>query len=180
MILDGIRDYIANSREMAGVTSHVTMTCFWIQIVHFAMRGMEPTPGRSIKVKELKGTSETPGRETWDLLEAPDDVTLRESLDDPKDDLASVDDDWTVIISQADEQQEQQQKDADTGPNEEAIEMGAFRLFLLSNPHVVDEELWADYYSTEVMMSLTAEAELVFPDKKSLPNIVNRDFVRAR
>ena len=48
----------------------------------------------------------------------------------------------------------------------------AFADFLLTNPFVADGRLWADYYSSEVLMSDEAKREFVLPDKKPLPDVV--------
>ncbi|CAE6479143.1 unnamed protein product [Rhizoctonia solani] len=40
MIFDGIEKYIKTSTRTTGKTFHVTMTYFWIQIVHFGMQSM--------------------------------------------------------------------------------------------------------------------------------------------
>jgi hypothetical protein len=42
MIFDGIERYIAQSAQARGLTFHITMTYFWIQIVHFGIRSMPP------------------------------------------------------------------------------------------------------------------------------------------
>ena len=45
MIFDGIEKYISHSQQTSGRSFHVTMTYFWVQIVHFAMRGSQIIPG---------------------------------------------------------------------------------------------------------------------------------------
>ncbi|KAJ7111168.1 ADP-ribosylation factor [Mycena crocata] len=42
MIFDGIEKYIAQSEQTRGRTFHVTMTYFWIQMVHFGIQSMPP------------------------------------------------------------------------------------------------------------------------------------------
>ncbi|TFK61052.1 hypothetical protein BDN72DRAFT_904447 [Pluteus cervinus] len=54
-----------------------------------------------------------------------------------------------------------------------------FAKFILINPHVVDGNLWAEYFSKEVMMSPTAKEEMVLPDKKPLPSLVVRDRLKG-
>ncbi|KIM45608.1 hypothetical protein M413DRAFT_17481 [Hebeloma cylindrosporum] len=54
-----------------------------------------------------------------------------------------------------------------------------FAQFLLINPYVVDGNLWADYYTKDVLMSLKAKGEMVLPDKKPLPNLVVRDAINT-
>ncbi|KAG8700472.1 hypothetical protein FRC08_004689 [Ceratobasidium sp. 394] len=46
MIFDGLEKYIKTSSQTTGRTFHVTMTYFWIQVVHFGMQSMprEPEP----------------------------------------------------------------------------------------------------------------------------------------
>ena len=53
-----------------------------------------------------------------------------------------------------------------------------FPVFLLLNPYVVDENLWEDYYSADLMMSPAAKVGMVMPDKKPLPNLVVRDTIQ--
>ncbi|RXW24340.1 hypothetical protein EST38_g1507 [Candolleomyces aberdarensis] len=47
-----------------------------------------------------------------------------------------------------------------------------FAEYLATNPYLADGNLWADYYSTEVLMSAGAKAEMVLPDKRALPNVL--------
>ena len=42
MIFEGIEKYIAQSPQTRGRTFHVTMTYFWIQIVHLGIRNVTP------------------------------------------------------------------------------------------------------------------------------------------
>ena len=43
MIFDGIQKYIANSAQTTGRAFHITMTYFWIQIVHYGIASMPAT-----------------------------------------------------------------------------------------------------------------------------------------
>ncbi|KAF8069959.1 ADP-ribosylation factor [Lyophyllum atratum] len=43
MIFDGIQKYIAQSTQTGGRTFHVTMTYFWIQVVHLGIRNISPS-----------------------------------------------------------------------------------------------------------------------------------------
>ncbi|KAG5636148.1 hypothetical protein H0H81_008979 [Sphagnurus paluster] len=52
-----------------------------------------------------------------------------------------------------------------------------FALFLAVNQYVADGNLWAEYYSKEVMMSPAAKGGMVLPDKKPLPNLVVRHAI---
>ena len=54
-----------------------------------------------------------------------------------------------------------------------------FAQFLLINPYVVDGNLWSDYYTKDVLMSLKAKGQMVLPDKKPLPNLVVRDAINT-
>ncbi|KAF2444626.1 P-loop containing nucleoside triphosphate hydrolase protein [Karstenula rhodostoma CBS 690.94] len=47
-----------------------------------------------------------------------------------------------------------------------------FAAFLALNQYLVDGQLWADYYTKEVLMSAEARAGVVFPDIKGLPDVV--------
>lgn len=40
MIFDGIQNYITNSTQTTGRAFHITMTYFWIQIVHYGIASM--------------------------------------------------------------------------------------------------------------------------------------------
>ncbi|KAG6843901.1 hypothetical protein H0H87_011909 [Tephrocybe sp. NHM501043] len=117
MIFEGIEKYITESPLARGRTFHVTMTYFWIQVVHLGIRNMLPS-------NDLK-TNET-------IL--PSNITGMASPEQ-------------------------------------------FTLFLALNPYVADGNLWADYYSKEVMMSPAAKAAMTLPDKKPLPNLVVRDAI---
>ncbi|KAF8802702.1 P-loop containing nucleoside triphosphate hydrolase protein [Phlegmacium glaucopus] len=126
MIFKEIEKYIAVSPQTTGKTFHLTMTYFWIQIVHFGIRNMPPTQPSS---------STTTHSDTTTTHSVPSHASG-----------ASPDD---------------------------------FAKFLLINPHVVDGNLWADYYTKEVLMSPKAKAEMVLPDKKALPNLVIRDAISS-
>jgi len=105
IIFKSLEDYIANSQQTKGRSFHVTMTYFWIQIVHLGIRSTPPVSG-----------------------------STNSSLNE-------------------------------------------FGRFLLANPHVVDGNLWSDFYSKDVLMSLEAKTAMVLPDKKPLPNLVARDAI---
>jgi len=112
MLFKGLEEYITTSPLAKGRSFHISMTYFWIQIVHLGIRNMPPPP---------HPTTTSPATEI-------------QSLDD-------------------------------------------FSRFLLVNPHVVDGGLWSDYYSKEILMSPKAKEEMVLPDKKPLPTLVNRDAI---
>ncbi|KAJ2915288.1 hypothetical protein MD484_g5144, partial [Candolleomyces efflorescens] len=107
MIFDGIEKYIANSQQTKGRSFHLTMTYFWIQIVHYAITTMAVAAQRPALSEKLYDT-------------------------EPAD----------------------------------------FAEFLVTNPYLADVNLWADHYSTEVIMSAGAKAAMVLPDKRALPSIV--------
>ncbi|KAJ7768521.1 ADP-ribosylation factor [Mycena metata] len=120
-IFQGIEKYIASSSQTRGRTFHVTMTYFWIQIVHFGIRSTPP------------------------LIHSDADSDLGARISEP----------------------------------EESIEHDDFPRFLLLNPFVAEGNLWADYYSKGVMMSVEAKGGMVLPDIKPLPNLVVRDAISA-
>lgn len=47
-----------------------------------------------------------------------------------------------------------------------------FARFLMVNPYLVDGQLWADYYSKELLMSADAKEGVQFPDIKGLPDVL--------
>jgi len=109
MIFKGLAAYIVNSKQTKTRAFHLTMTYFWIQIVHLGIQNTPSIP-----------------------------------------------------------------QDSESSPNESLNE---FARFLLVNPHVADGNLWSDFYSKDVMMSMEAKARMVLPDKKPLPNVVTRDAI---
>lgn len=90
-------------------------------------------------------------------------------------DWVDVADDSSVIS--IDDQSESQ---ALTERTPTSAEVDGFCYFLLLNPYVVDGDLWLDYYSRDVMMSIEAETHFVLPDRKQLPNLITRDVVKGR
>jgi hypothetical protein len=64
-------------------------------------------------------------------------------------------------------------------PGSDSVTPHDFAKFLLINPHVADGNLWADYYTKEVIMSPKAKQEMILPDIKPLPNLVVRDAIRS-
>jgi hypothetical protein len=65
MIFDGIERYIANSPDTRGRTFHISMTYFWIQLVHFGIRSMPPmySPSASdISLSDSITVVEMPGK----------------------------------------------------------------------------------------------------------------------
>ncbi|KAF7377772.1 ADP-ribosylation factor [Mycena sanguinolenta] len=118
-IFEGIERYIQQSDQTKGRTFHVTMTYFWVQIVHFGIRSTPP------------------------FIHSDTDSDLGSgSLEQP-----------------------------------DSPELDDFPRFLLLNPYVANGNLWADYYSKEVMMSVEAKQGPLLPDIKPLPNLVIRDAI---
>ncbi|KAF7345533.1 ADP-ribosylation factor [Mycena venus] len=127
LIFDGLEKYISQSEQTRGRTFHVTMTYFWIQMVHFGISSMPPVP--------------------W----------LDETSTSDKSSLQ------TLIENEKSEDKEAHRKGEKPAHH--------FTRFLLTNPYLADGNLWAEYYSKEVIMSPKAKGEMVFPDKKPLPNL---------
>lgn len=122
ILFEGLSDYISNknSTQTNTRTFHVTMTYFWLQVVHFGIRNVPEN-----LAPRHPGTEDPPSPQLF-------------------------------YPSSAD----------------------YFR-FLLINPHLVDGNLWSDYYSKERMMSPEAKEGMVLPDKKPLPSLVGRDAVNG-
>ncbi|KAF8211046.1 hypothetical protein K438DRAFT_1959246 [Mycena galopus ATCC 62051] len=125
MIFDGLEKYITQSDQTRGRTFHVTMSYFWIQMVHFGI-SMAPLARDSIR-----------------------------------DDTSSV---QTLVENEKSGDQKTTREDEKPSDR--------FVRFLIANPHLVDGNLWAHYYSKEVIMTPEAKAGMVLPDKKPLPNLV--------
>ncbi|KAJ6551599.1 ADP-ribosylation factor family-domain-containing protein [Mycena capillaripes] len=122
-IFQGIERYIKESPQTRGRTFHVTMTYFWIQLVHFGIRSTPP----------LIHSDEDAGSDLGSRSLEPE--------------------------------------------NTDSSELDDFPRFLLLNPFVADGNLWAEYYSKDVMMSAEAKTTMRLPDKKPLPNLVVRDAI---
>ncbi|TDL29265.1 Arf-domain-containing protein [Rickenella mellea] len=159
-ILDGFKNYIANSKETKGYSFHATMTYFWMQVVHFGIQSMSKPPRQS----DSHALGLSHAKFSSDNLSLP-------TIVDCDDDFILVDDDadqsTTSTLAASLE---------DTGVDKTDLD---FRSFLLLNPHVADENLWVDYYSKPVIMSWLARGGFVLPDKKNLPNLVARERVRV-
>ena len=158
MIFDGIERYIANSNLTTGRSFHVTMTYFWVQIVHFAMCSV-PKP-----VAEQAKPSSPDSGDNRVLMASNADFEERTN---PAIAVASP-----------------SQLSPDTLGSEPTRAHHAqyredFCRFLLLNPHVVDSGLWQDYYSKDVMMSPEAKKQMVLPDRRPLPNVIERDSVKS-
>ncbi|KAJ7023068.1 ADP-ribosylation factor family-domain-containing protein, partial [Mycena alexandri] len=169
MILQGMEKYAAQSTgEQARF--HVTMSYFWIQVVHFGICGMPPAPELdcdSVSISYLEAMldeTETIFDSDSIISEAPSGWTL---LDDEAEEDA-LDEGGSVV--QADEVVEREEFDNENGD-------AGFIKFLLINPFVADEDLWTEYYSREVMMGSKAKVRMVLPDKQRLPNLVGREVI---
>ncbi|KAJ3969308.1 ADP-ribosylation factor [Lentinula raphanica] len=147
MIFDGIEKYIRTSSQTRGRTFHVTMTYFWIQIVHFGICNVSSSSsldaGQPEWKKELDGESQDSTRRsssTNDTLTAND----TSSVSDASSSVSTISPD----------------------PRNE------FARFLQLNPFVVQGNLWEEYYSRDVIMSPEAKQGMVLPDKKPLPSLI--------
>jgi hypothetical protein len=65
MIFDGIERYISKSAQTRGRTFHITMTYFWIQMVHFGIRSMPPMYALPVT------TSSNPNDSSTTLVDSP-------------------------------------------------------------------------------------------------------------
>ena len=153
MIFDGIRRYISESTQTRGRTYHVTMTYFWVQLVHLGIRNMPPIPS-SVTSESVDSTAALAAEKSTDSL-----TTIPSSV------TSGLMDSTATLID------EKSTVDSPTPSPDH------FARFLLLNPHVVDGNIWSDYYSKQTMMSLEAKAHMVLPDKKPLPNLVVRDAI---
>lgn len=136
-IFDGFRAYIDKSGKVHGKTFHLTMTYFWVQMVHLGI-------ARGLNDSESTAARETAKRNAHSLKAAADES----------------DAEWVL----AKEEKVQDPNSADEN---------GFARFLMLNPFLVDGQLWADYYSTEVLMSPQAKEGLQFPDLKKLPDALH-------
>ncbi|KAJ7471148.1 ADP-ribosylation factor family-domain-containing protein [Mycena galericulata] len=171
------RDMILQGMEMHAALSekaplNVTMTYFWIQVVHFAICGMPPAP-------QLNSDSQS--------LSYLESMLDSENLFDSESIFSEPGSDWSLLESEkadalngdegsAHENNQEYSGEEGDGESEEKPD-AAFVRFLLLNPFVVDKELWTEYYSAEVMMSAKARARMVLPDKRRLPNLVGREVI---
>ncbi|KAJ6551762.1 ADP-ribosylation factor family-domain-containing protein [Mycena capillaripes] len=167
LILQGVQKYTALSEQTRGRPFHVTITYFWIQVVHFAISGMPPAPqlgsdSGSISYLESMLDSETIFDSESIISELASDWSL---VDDDNEDLTIRDTEPVHDNEETDKEDVDEQPDA------------GFIRFLLTWPILTDDELWTEYYSRELMMSSKAKARMVLPDKQRLPNLVGRDVI---
>ncbi|KIK57964.1 hypothetical protein GYMLUDRAFT_86532 [Collybiopsis luxurians FD-317 M1] len=152
MIFEGIERYIKQSSQTRGRTFHVTMTYFWVHFVHFGIANMPApqSPSHSSDENEARtfGKNELDFMDSHISTETSDYATI-------VDDSSSV---WTLVPTLSPSKHPE---------NEE------FARFLIMNPFVARGNLWEDYYSRDVMMSLGAKERMVLPDKKPFPNIIS-------
>ncbi|KAM7206123.1 P-loop containing nucleoside triphosphate hydrolase protein [Naviculisporaceae sp. PSN 640] len=130
-IFDGFRDYIDKSAKVHGKTFHLTMTYFWVQMVHLGI-------ARNLHGSDADATREKDQRNAHSLTDT--------SGEDPEE--------WEEV------------------KNPNSADENSFGRFLMLNPFLVDGQLWADYYSKEVLMSPPAKEGLLFPDVKKLPDVL--------
>ncbi|KAJ6494002.1 hypothetical protein C8R47DRAFT_395228 [Mycena vitilis] len=170
MILQGIQKHAAPSQPAVGPPFNVTMTYFWIQVVHFGICSMPPPPELGSDFGSLsylesmldsepmfdsKSVISEPGSD-WSVVEDEDDDSVAGSVQDTEEiDNATV------------EEEDESDGEPDFG----------FIRFLLASPFVTDEELWTEYYSKELMMGPKATTRMVLPDRKRLPSLVGRDVI---
>ncbi|KAL5416308.1 hypothetical protein PMIN04_008202 [Paraphaeosphaeria minitans] len=109
-IFTGFKDYIDHGGKTGGKSFHMTMTYFWVQIVHLGIACMAKyTHTRNAHSLKSEG---------------------------------------------------------------HGADLDGFATFLAVNQYLVDGQLWADYYSKEMLMSKEAREGVVFPDFKGLPDVV--------
>jgi hypothetical protein len=77
LIFDGLEKYIAQSEQTRGRTFHVTLTYFWIQMVHFGISSMPPLEGVS--------APDTSSVQTLVAGEKPDDKPTSREDEKPND-----------------------------------------------------------------------------------------------
>ncbi len=51
-----------------------------------------------------------------------------------------------------------------------------FKGFLFMNPQLSNGGMYLEYYNKDTMMSPTAKASVVLPDKKALPSMINKQW----
>ncbi|KAK1749899.1 ADP-ribosylation factor family-domain-containing protein [Echria macrotheca] len=113
-IFNGFKEYIDRSGKIHGKSFHMTMTYFWVQMVHLGIATMNMGTMHEQKSHTLK---------------------------------SGTGDDYRGLAND-------------------------FPRFLMVNPYLVDGQLWADYYSKEVLMSQEAKEGVMFPDIKRLPDVL--------
>ncbi|KAF7368826.1 ADP-ribosylation factor [Mycena venus] len=163
MILQGIQKYVstASAEQAEERPFHFTMTYFWIQVVHFGICGMPSAPhpdSESGSISYLES-----------MLDSDTSFDSQSIISEPASDWSFVED------HKEDRVEPDVRDDQESVKTDEGFDAGFIR-FLLLNPHVIDEDLWTEYYSKELMMSPKAAARMVLPDKRRLPNLVGRDL----
>ncbi|KAJ7653159.1 ADP-ribosylation factor family-domain-containing protein [Mycena polygramma] len=167
MILQGIQKYAARSQQDP---FNITMTYFWIQIVHFGICCMPPPPELGSDFGSVS------------YLES---MLDSETMFDSKSVISEPGSDWSVV---GDEDRDsgagsvQDTEEIDNANEEEEDETDGepdvgFIRFLLASPFVADEDLWTEYYSKELMMGPKATTSMVLSDRKRLPSLVGRDVI---
>ncbi|KAJ7148749.1 hypothetical protein C8R43DRAFT_1008652 [Mycena crocata] len=205
MILHGMETYAAMNEQARARPFHFTLTCFWIQVVHFGISGMPPLPQSQYTQSQLGLGSDHAGSLSY--LESMLDSDDPEMMFDAESIVSGVPSDWSVVDDEDDsvhdednslhneedsveEEELPQSEDSepalaypdpeeDGGDPEETASDPGFVRFLLLNPFVVDEHLWTGYYSRNVLMSAKAKVRMVLPDKRRLPNLVGRDAISS-
>ncbi|KAJ4490970.1 ADP-ribosylation factor [Lentinula aciculospora] len=147
MIFDGIEKYIRQSSQTRGRTFHVTMTYFWIQLVHFGICNMQSSVPLDASV------SETRTKEDYESSDVKSRHSTRSSA-------AS----GSTLVDGFDS--------TSTSVTVALTPQNGFVQFLLLNPFVTQGNLWEEYYSREVIMTPEAKQGMVLPDKQPLPNLM--------
>ncbi|KAJ7348147.1 hypothetical protein DFH08DRAFT_1001758 [Mycena albidolilacea] len=157
----GIQKYTSADE---GTQFHFTMTYFWIQVVHFGICGMPESPPQADSDSEPTSFLES-------MLDS-------NSLFDSD---SVISENWSFVEENNKEDDSTVQDDQESPcPGEDALHDQfdpGFLGFLRLNPHAVDEDLWMEYYSRELMMSPKARDTMALPDKGRLPNLVGRDLI---
>jgi hypothetical protein len=155
MVFNGIERFLRESSHANSRTFHMSLTYFWIHIVHLGIQCM--TSFISASEPELPATDPTATVLTTDFPSTP----LRSTDDAPS--LPPISTNPHPSLSDA--------LAGDPPPPTN------FAAFIMLNPYVADEHLWQEYYSKGLMMSDQAKVAMVLPDKKVLPNLVVRDVI---
>ncbi|KDQ56122.1 hypothetical protein JAAARDRAFT_195329 [Jaapia argillacea MUCL 33604] len=71
MIFDGLQHYIANSKQTTSRAFHVTMTYFWIQLVHFGIRSSAATSSHQPPPNSDSSTTLTSMSDASTLVDTP-------------------------------------------------------------------------------------------------------------
>ncbi|KAJ3780643.1 ADP-ribosylation factor family-domain-containing protein [Lentinula aff. detonsa] len=184
MIFTGIEKYINQSSktQTRSRTFHVTMTYFWIQIVHFGICRMlsdvagagtgATVEGKEEEERENKNEKEL-NEEKRSRYSTRDSITSDHDSSTLVESLRSFDTTTTTATTMTVSTLSTSPNTQDTKNNEKNKKNQLFAQFILSNPFVTQGNLWEEYYSREVIMSPEAKEGMVFPDRKPLPSLIS-------